>query len=671
MEDRKTLRVLSESLREILTRGMPEAEAWEWFFRVVQERIAGRRPRSRSGGRRAKAVARARELLCDSGAAARIDQALADATALGWMHQYWVNADKSLLAARMRAKQGHSIGRAEVIAASSVYSTRVQVRFLLQNSLGRMWVRMHPRSRLRDQWEYFIEGDCSSPISSIEGVTLIDPACGCGHFLVEALDMMFLMYRERWGIGRHGGICSAILKRNLFGLDIDPRAVRVAKSALVRKCLELEGVVPEEINIERARGEGALAVTGGPSRASSLLKRKFSIVATNPPFVGYRKLAPGIKDAIARAEPLAANDMAAAFVSRGFSMIEQGGLLAVVTPAAWLTSTPLTPLRRRIVSEGGPRVVASLGQRVFETAPLLFVSLAVAERGSEGEAAMVRAEGEKDLAAACRRVKRNPLSRIRADPSCSFAPGTSVLPLASCTRTALTGDFFAFADGVWTGDNARDTRRWGEVAGDDPEWMPVSGGHGGRRWYGPITRAIRASACSAWIHLPKRRGCLEYSRVAGGRLAARVVLAPTAALAGVVSMLPRPDTDRRHEVLAVFNSRAGTLWLRALTSGLNFNPGYAARVPIPAEPLPEALRGRIDRAVALARELARRQPGCQDFVPGLADDRQDIEDRLAALEREIDLEIASIMGIRRQHLDEVRLRRRTPRSALAATGAGS
>jgi hypothetical protein len=264
------------------------------------------------------------------------------------------------------------------------------------------------------------------------------------------------------------------------------------------------------------------------------------------------------------------------------------------------------------------------------------------------------------------------LSRIRSDPSCSFAPSTAILPLTSTSRTAKVGDFMTFADGVWSGDNARDTRRWEEVSRDDPTWVPVSGGHGARRWYGSITRVIRASVCRAWPHLVHRKGCLEYSRVAGGRLAARMVLSPTAALAGVVSMFPRDGReDRRAEILGVFNSRIGTLWLRALASGLNFNPGYAARVPIPVEPLPADLRRLVDEAVRLSSRLARWQPGCQDFANPGPRGRLAVEEKLVEVEARIDREIAAIMGVRLQDLDEVRLpspvrNGRAPRRARVA-----
>ncbi len=666
MEDRKTLRRLSESLRAELTREMDERAAWGCMFDLALARIRSaspprerRGPTARAGspgrrrGARSESVAAAKALLWDSAREPRITAALADPTALGWLHQYWVNAEKAKVAAKLRRKAGDTIGGDELIAATCVYSSREQVRFLLQNSLGRVWLGMRPRSRLRGQWEYSIEGAPRVRRRSVEEVTVFDPACGCGHFLIEAMGMLFEMYREEQPRRSAASICGSILSQNLFGLDIDSRAIRVAKSAMGLLAERLGGQTQPRMNVERVGGLGALREPKGRSRVDAMLRRRYSIIATNPPFVGFRKLSPAIKKAIMKRERLAASDMASAFVSRGCAMLEEDGLLAVVTPAAWLTSRPALPLRRHLVERGGPCVVAMLGQHVFETAPLLFVSLVVLGHG-DGKVAMVTSKGDADLRPAAAGATRCSVSRIRDDPSCSFAPSAAMLPLSLTTRPAMTGDFFAFADGLWTGDTARDTRAWEDVDADDPRWLPASGGHGYCRWYGPVVRVIRASAALRWPHLDRREGCLEYSRVAGGRLAARMVLSRCAAIAGVVSMFRREGADdRRDDVLAVFNSRVGTLWLRGLASGLNFNAGYAARVPLPNDGFPPAVRELVSEAVRLRRSLA----GGRGELAGEAGagwrQRLEWERRLFHVERDIDVAAADAHGIRERDLRDI------------------
>jgi predicted RNA methylase len=573
--------------------------------------------------------------------AGAIDQALRDPTAIGWMHQYWVNADKTGVAAKLRRKAGDTIDGADLIAATSIYSSRQQVRFLLQHAMSRVW-RAEPRVVRKLAWEYVAEGDVQGGMRPASEVTVLDPACGCGHFLVEALRMLVAISLCDRPDATAASVCREVLAGRLFGIDIDPRAVRVAKWAVSRTAYELCGQRMTPRNIVLARGLGSLKRAAGRTRVDAFLGRTYTVVATNPPFAGFRKLSSRLKTAIASLEPAASGDLAAAFISRGVSLVESGGVLAVVTPAAWLSSSPALPLRRRILAESRPRVIATLGQRVFETAPLLFAALAVVQRGlDDGPVEMLRASGEAGLITAARRSV--PVARIVRDPSMSLSPMVAVLPVAGSTRLARVGDFFDFFDGVWAGDTARDTREASLVAPTDPNWVPVSARHGASRWYSPDTRVIRASLGRSWPHAARREGCLEYSRVAGGRLAARAVFEPTVAAAGVVSMTLRPGVeDRRADVLAVFNSRVGTLWLRALVSGLNFNPGYAARVALPADGLPGPVRALVWEAVEVKRAFSISRE-CETGM------------RLERLEAEIDQFIAEAMGVSPRDLQDITL----------------
>lgn len=699
MEDFATLRAIAEEMRSALTAHMDEPRAWEWMLRLTVARALVARGESQvknpgDAVRRAERLlpglgevpARAAEfddvqhawsLLCEDAHRDRVDRALADPTGIGWVHQYWVNADKARVAEKLRRKTGDTIAGEDLVAATCVYTRKEHVRFLLQNTLGRQWLRRHPGSSLREQWHLLVDdngggggggGGARAGTIRGRGLTVLDPACGAGHFLVEALDMLFAMERELHPRRTPTRICRDLLGSRVFGLDLDERAVRIARLTLSLKCLDLgSGLVPMRVEVAGATALGSLErrVNGAASESDRILARRYDVVAMNPPFVGFRKLSPDIKARLAQVDPDAASDLAVAFISRGFRWLREGGLLGVVSPAAWLNSGPARPLRDRIVREGGPRLVASLGQRVFETAPLLFASLAVLERGeAAGDTRVIEQVGRGGLEDAITRARTVSLSRVRADPDRSFAPATVVLPVHASAGLARVGDFFTLTDGVWTGDNARDTREWGDVEAGDRDWVPASGGHGHCRWYGPVVRVMRAWAAAKWPRLSDRPGCLEYSRVAGGKLAARAVFERSAPMAGVVSMMPRPGAeDRRADVLAVFNSRVGTLWLRSLVSGLNFNQGYAARVPLPPA---GAVDGElVTAAVDLARELARGNKRSADYAgPIAADVRAELEARLAGVEAQIDRAVAEAMGVTEELLEGIRLpapgrRRRT------------
>jgi hypothetical protein len=336
----------------------------------------------------------------------------------------------------------------------------------------------------------------------------------------------------------------------------------------------------------------------------------------------------------------------------------------VVAPAAWLTSGPAAALRKSILEHGGPAVVAPLGQRVFDTAPLLFASLAVIERSGgagsgrarlfacrDGSAESLRAaarEGGTVIQHEAMRASRD--SRFAGVPLPASGPGT---------RWTTMGELFEFFDGVWSGDNARDVREASEVDADDPEWVPASGGQGYRRWYAPIRRRIRASFVHDWPVLDLRDGAVEYARVAGGKLAARLVRGRSAAIAGVVTCVPR-EAGRVLDVLAIFNTRVGTLWLRSLTSGLNFNPGYAAQVPVPREALPPEIERQVRSAIGIKQQLATAEAG-DDFKAPPDDIRAEVDRRirlmfeLIACEAKIEAGVAEWVGAQEEQLRSVRL----------------
>jgi hypothetical protein len=281
-----------------------------------------------------------------------------------------------------------------------------------------------------------------------------------------------------------------------------------------------------------------------------------------------------------------------------------------------------------MLDAGGPRVMAALGQRVFEDAPLLFVSLSILDRGSAPGARVTTLRpkslsGAEGLLRAVRQGGRAwPREVIRGFETLPFLPIAPLELLEKAREQPVVGDFFSFADGVWTGSNDRDVREAWELPRDDDEWLPASGGQGYARWYAPLSRRLRAGRGREWPPLSARSFALEYARVAGGKLAARVIEVPaggrpSAALAGVVSLLPKEGVDpaRLWEAAAVFNSRLGTVWLRTLTSGLNFNPGYAGRIPLAPWAPPIELAEAVRRIVAAKAALARREMSCDDFDP--------------------------------------------------------
>ena len=182
--------------------------------------------------------------------------------AFGWAYQYWNIEEKDRVFEKVRSRREAKIEGSDIIPATQLYTEAYMVKFLVQNSLGAVWMGMHPESKLCDNWEYYVQeadraernsfrspsdtapssqserNEFRSTAKPVAEVTFLDPACGSGHFLLEAFDLFYAMYQEEGELTEPTEICDAILTNNLFGIDIDPRAVQIAEAVLWMKAAE-------------------------------------------------------------------------------------------------------------------------------------------------------------------------------------------------------------------------------------------------------------------------------------------------------------------------------------------------------------------------------------------------------------------------------------------------
>ena len=160
-----------------------------------------------------------------------------DVQILGWMYQYYNAEVKDAFFASKAKETPDTIG-----PATQLFTLDWIVRYMVQNSLGRLWMLNNPGSPLRDQMEYYIEPDAEHEdfvkVEGPEDITLCDPACGSAHILVYAFELLVAMYRERGY--RDRDIPELILTKNLAGMEIDPRAAQIAGLALAMCARELD-----------------------------------------------------------------------------------------------------------------------------------------------------------------------------------------------------------------------------------------------------------------------------------------------------------------------------------------------------------------------------------------------------------------------------------------------
>lgn len=164
---------------------------------------------------------------------------------IGWMYQYYNTEPKDKVFAAL--KKNVKITKENIPAATQLFTPHWIVRYMVENSLGRLWIEGHPGDDLRQGWEYYLdeaeqEPQVQAQLEEIragyreispEDIRIIDPCMGSGHILVYAFDMLMQIYSAQGYSERDAA--KLIVEKNLWGLDIDRRAYQLAYFAVMMK----------------------------------------------------------------------------------------------------------------------------------------------------------------------------------------------------------------------------------------------------------------------------------------------------------------------------------------------------------------------------------------------------------------------------------------------------
>ncbi|MFR5140010.1 MAG: BREX-1 system adenine-specific DNA-methyltransferase PglX [Collinsella sp.] len=343
---------------------------------------------------------------------------------LGWMYQYYNSEVKDAFFASRAKEAPDTIG-----PATQLFTPDWIVRYMVQNSLGRLWMLNNPGSPLRGEMEYYIEPDSEHEdfiqISGPEDISLCDPACGSGHILVYAFELLSKMYLERGYRARE--IPGLVLSKNLHGMEIDPRAAQIARLALAMCARGLdrrffgrgvqadiavlapvalgEGDVPHGSALEKrkdlldalahldeagsllAPGEGDLAAIreaidlagdGGLFGSSSrerlqraletceVLFRRHDCVVANPPYMGSSSFGPFMSRWVKKNYPDVKSDLCTCFIERGFSLTKDRGYAAMITMQSWMFLGSFEKMRSSLIGSKSILSMLHLGPRAFD-----------------------------------------------------------------------------------------------------------------------------------------------------------------------------------------------------------------------------------------------------------------------------------------------------------------
>lgn len=412
----------TDRIAELKMAGLDEP-LWRYLFVAQCEELADCLPGvfERVGG--AMELLLPQGLMMADSVVGKLNAVLADedwregVTVLGWMYQYY-NADVKDEFFKSKRKAAAE----DIAPATQLFTPEWIVRYMVENSLGRLWMLNNPGSSLRERMEYYIEPDAEHEdfirISSPEEITLCDPACGSGHILVYAFELLFHMYEERGY--REREIPELILTKNLAGMEIDSRAAQIAELALAmcarehdrrffRRGVRADVTVlssiplgedelpgnkklaeelshlgeigsllnPSEDEIDELKAAAAscsddlFAATAKTKLESAAaicekLSRRFTCTVANPPYMGSSSFNPFMSKWVKKNYPDVKSDLCTCFIERGHSLTADRGYAAMVTMQSWMFLGSFEKMRSKLIAEKGIVTMAHLGPRAFD-----------------------------------------------------------------------------------------------------------------------------------------------------------------------------------------------------------------------------------------------------------------------------------------------------------------
>ena len=350
---------------------------------------------------------------------------------MGWLYQFYITDRKADAEAKKSKKGG--LKSDEQAAATQLFTPHWIVRYMVENTLGRIWTALHPDTALKSEMPYYIEpvdGEADpipEDIKSVKDIRFIDPCMGSGHVLVYAFDLLCKMYEEEGY--RTKEIPALIFENNLYGMDIDKRCYQLASFALTMKAtgyysryLRREPIAPKVIYLQNI-DHGTIAASGDWDEKSlvwqfehidtigSLLKvtpeeydkikvdgglfgeqqrlmkseaeylsRGYHCVVTNPPYLG-KGMGDILKEYVGKVYPNTKGDIMATFMERGMELCTQKGKMGMINQDSWMFTSSYEGYRRSLLSTQihidslihlGPHAFAEIGGEIVKTVSFVF-----------------------------------------------------------------------------------------------------------------------------------------------------------------------------------------------------------------------------------------------------------------------------------------------------------
>lgn len=454
---------------------------------------------------------------------------------IGWLYQYYITEPHNEI---VNIYKG-TVKREDIPAATQLFTTDWVVRYMVDNSLGKYWIERNPQSSLREKLAFFVapkNGEIRFIDEKVEPqeLTFFDPCMGSGHILVYAFDMLMEIYTECGYNTRDAA--SEIVRSNLFGLDIDPRAYQLAYFAIMMKARQYDrrfltrGIEPQvycpkkdedliefgslvkvdELG-EKPQEPTELTLFNMDYEATlndwnfrRLLARDYVAVCTNPPYLN--KYNAKLKGFVNDKYKDYSGDLFSVFIYRNLQLCKPNGYCGFMSPFVWMFIKTYEKLREFIIRSRSITTLIQMEYSAFEEATVPICSFVLQNKKSDEAGLYFRLSDFKGGM----EVQRQKVLEAIDNPDCGYfyeaqqsnfskIPGSPVAYWVSeivfddFSKGKKIGEFSLVSEGIKSGDNEKYLRLWHEVKAEKFsfakslsgfKWYPHHKGGDFRKWYG-------------------------------------------------------------------------------------------------------------------------------------------------------------------------------------------
>lgn len=524
-----------------------------------------------------------------------------------WLYQYLkVDAEKDVF--RSALQEGKKISGEDMLPATQFFTEKYMVSHVVQSSFEQVKGKGY----------------------SISDFVIVDPACGGGNFLIEAVDVLYRKLIASDGVTPDSAI--AMLMRDvIWGVEIDASLAEVAKINLFLKVYRLNPRVSLAIqpNILTCDGDmlGLLQVQATKAPYSKLYTKiaqqaSIPIFLTNPPFMGPRLMDRQLKEYLLKNYPKSNGDLCLSFMERCLTLMGPRGVFGVVNQNAWMFLSTAAAYRREILNKYEIREVINLGADAFIDISGEKANVALTVFASQKNDAGIRyvqlAGYPLNEKAGILASQRFPQAKTyRLDPNTILkAQDATISPLRNNSFSGIFENFARYSSfakpmqGTSTGDNRKFIRYAWEVPGD-PDWRLVSKGGGYSRWmglnnykvlWGKSAEFIKNNPGSAVRNISEADTAeLVYSDTGTMGLNVRFRADTQVFIASGPGIKVLSGDPAAH--LGFLNSKAASFFIRALSPKLTLSAGYIGMLPVKLELLNSAQLAKWARECVAIKSL--------------------------------------------------------------------